>query len=304
MVGATSVAVIGTDPERTSLYRLELLVTSLARHRLWLTDAYFMATSTYLEALTTAARNGVDVRLLVPGNSDIGWVANVSRTMYRRLLEAGVRVFEWNGSMVHAKTAVADGRLVRIGSTNLNLSSWVGNWELDAIVSDEAIGREMEAQFLEDLSMSTEVVLTIRRRVRLSAKRDRLPRLRQQRVRSSAGRMMADFGFVRSTLGAAMKGHRVLGAGEAWSIVVVGGLAVGLAGLAWFVPAVIAYPIMTLLGIEGVLLIWKGARLRWRGRHAPAATAGPAAGGPSARAPAGPEPDGHIAAATHGAPDA
>jgi phosphatidylserine/phosphatidylglycerophosphate/cardiolipin synthase-like enzyme len=102
-----------------------------------LTDAYFIITSSYLQALRAAALGGADVRLLVPHGSGIQWVASFSRTMYRSLLEAGVRVFKWNGSMVHAKTAVADGRWARIGSTNLNISSWIGNWELDVVIEDE-----------------------------------------------------------------------------------------------------------------------------------------------------------------------
>jgi hypothetical protein len=223
--------------------------------------------------------------------------------MYRRLLESGVRVFEWNGSMVHAKTAVADGRFVRIGSTNLNLSSWVGNWELDAIVSDETVGREMEEQYLEDLAGATEIVLTPRRRVRLSAGRARLPRARRHRLRSSAGRMMADLGFVRTTLGAAVKGHRVLGAGEAWSIVFFGAIALGFATLFWFFPAALAYPAVALLALEGLLLIWKGARLRWRARRDPAAPGGPAAAVQPDRALGDPPPDGGLEVARRAAPD-
>ena len=64
--------------------------------------------------------DGVDVRLLVPGSTDIPVLRPLSRAGYRPLLEAGVRVFEWNGSMLHAKTAVADGKWARVGSTNLN----------------------------------------------------------------------------------------------------------------------------------------------------------------------------------------
>ena len=63
----------------------------------------------------------------------------ISRAGYRALLEAGVRVFEWNGPMIHAKTAVADGRWARVGSTNLNVASWIGNRELDVVVEDEAL---------------------------------------------------------------------------------------------------------------------------------------------------------------------
>ncbi len=71
-----------------------------------------------------------------------------------------MRVFEWNGPMMHAKTAVADGRWARVGSTNLNVASWIGNRELDVVVEDEAFARAMEEQYLEDLAGSTEIVLS------------------------------------------------------------------------------------------------------------------------------------------------
>ena len=111
--------------------------------------------------------DGVDVRLLVPGSSgDLTFLRPISRAGYRPLLEAGVRVFEWNGSMLHAKTAVADGRWSRVGSSNLNIASWLGNWELDVAVEDIAFANEMEQMYLQDLDGATEIVLSERNRVR------------------------------------------------------------------------------------------------------------------------------------------
>src|SRR5207245_8223690 len=115
-------------PATASLLALALLVASLARSTLWITDAYFIATTAYIQALRRAAADGVDVRLLLPASSDIGWIAAISRIQYRPLLAAGVRIFEWNGSVLHAKTAVADSLWTRVGSTNLNVASWLGNW--------------------------------------------------------------------------------------------------------------------------------------------------------------------------------
>lgn len=117
---------------------MDQLIAAMARRSIWLTDAYFLGTPSYVEALGAAARDGVDVRLLLPRTSDIPVVRSMSRVGYRALLEAGVHVFEWKGSMLHAKTAVADGRWARVGSTNLNLSSWMGNCEQDVIVEDES----------------------------------------------------------------------------------------------------------------------------------------------------------------------
>jgi phosphatidylserine/phosphatidylglycerophosphate/cardiolipin synthase-like enzyme len=92
------------------------------------------------------------VRLLVPNATDIPLLKPLSRAGYYPLLEAGVRVFEWNGTMLHAKTAVADGYRARVGSTNLNIAGWLGNCELDAVIEDESFAREMEAMYLEDLT--------------------------------------------------------------------------------------------------------------------------------------------------------
>ena len=126
------------------IYRLDQFIAAGARKTLWLTDAYFVGTSSYVEALRSASRDGVDVRLLLPRTSDILVVGSLSRVNYRPLLRAGVRIFEWNGPMLHAKTAVADGKWARVGSTNLNLASWVGNYELDVFVQDEDFASEME----------------------------------------------------------------------------------------------------------------------------------------------------------------
>ena len=102
----------------------------------------------------------------MPGASDLPILRPFSRAGYRPLLDAGVRVFEWNGTMMHAKTGVADGQWSRVGSSNLNPSSWLGNCELDVMVEDERFARLMEDTFLDDISQSTEIVLTARRKVR------------------------------------------------------------------------------------------------------------------------------------------
>ncbi len=75
----------------------------MARKTLWLTDAYYIGIAPYVQALIAAARDGVDVRLLVPGASNLKLVARLSQTGYRPLLEAGIKVYEWNGSMLHAR---------------------------------------------------------------------------------------------------------------------------------------------------------------------------------------------------------
>ena len=159
----------------------------MARERLWITDAYFVGASPYVQALIAAARDGVDVRMLVPGSgSDLPIVQRLTQAGYRPLLEAGIRIFEWNGTMVHAKTAVADGRWARVGSSNLNIQSWLGNWELDVAIEDEAFARQMEEVYLQDLQNATEVVLSDERVHRVLPRRHARGTVRQPPWRAAA----------------------------------------------------------------------------------------------------------------------
>ena len=210
--GDVRLRIIAGAPSGTGTYRLDLVIASLAHHQLWLTDAYFVGTAAYVQALAAAARDGVDVRLLVPGASDIPALSLVSRASYRALLDAGVRVFEWNGTMMHAKTAVADGLWARVGSTNLNIASWMGNYELDVAIEDKQFGEAMAAQYEIDLAGATEVVLVGRNRVRLAEGRAG-PAARRARS-GSAGRVAAGAVSVGSALGAALTNRRPLGAAE------------------------------------------------------------------------------------------
>jgi phosphatidylserine/phosphatidylglycerophosphate/cardiolipin synthase-like enzyme len=264
--GDVRLRVISTSPDRTSLYRLELVLISMAQSRVWLTDAYFMGTTTFLGTLSAAARHGVDVRLLLPNNSDVQWVGNASRTLYRRLLESGVRIFEWNGSMMHAKTAVADGRFVRVGSTNLNLSSWLKNWELDVVIEDDGLASQMEDIFEDDLKNATEVVVS-GRKVRLDPGRVRAPRAARRgrrrfsrSVGGSAKRVVRDVALAGSLIGTAVRGYRDLGPSEAASLASFGSFALLLAALTWWFPKAIAWPLAIVAALIGITLIVRAVK--------------------------------------------
>ncbi len=155
--GDAEVRVIGGEPGRERAYRVIELLAAGSIHRLWFTDAYLVAPPRLFQALRDAARDGVDVRLLVPGSSDLPLIRNLSRIGYRELLRSGVRIFEWDGPMLHAKTIVADGRWVRVGSSNLNPSSLIGNYELDVLIEDPALADAMERQYRMDIARSREV---------------------------------------------------------------------------------------------------------------------------------------------------
>jgi len=258
--GDVMLRVVASMPNLAGLYRLDQLIAAVARQTLWLTDAYFVGTTNYVQALRAAAMDGVDVRLLVPGSSDIPMLIALSRAGYRPLLEAGVRVFEWNGSMLHAKTAVADGRWARVGSTNLNIASWVGNWELDVAVENEAFAHAMQDMYLDDLAHATEMVLSTKQRI-LPTGNPR-PRPAGDRQRSgSTGRVAAGAISVSNTIGAAITNRRVLGPAEAKIMVLASMVLLGLAALAMIWPLVLIIPLTLFAVWMAIALLIKAYRL-------------------------------------------
>lgn len=273
-VGTVDIRVLGDSAATAGLYRLEQLIAVLAQKTLWLTDAYFVGTTSYVQALRGAAMDGVDVRLLVPGSSgDLRFLRPVSRAGYRPLLEAGVRVFEWNGSMLHAKTAVADGRWARVGSSNLNLASWIGNWELDVAVENLEFGDEMEQMYLQDLDNATEIVLSEKNRVRPVARpglnKPAPPEskgLRQPR-RGSTSRLTAGAIRVGNTVGAAITSKLALGAAEAKIMLFGGGVLLFLAAAALLHPLLIVVPFVLISGWIGLSLLIKAYHLHANGKH-------------------------------------
>jgi cardiolipin synthase len=228
-VGSTPVWLIEGEPGKARVYRTLHLVAAVARSRIWITDAYFVAPRSVTEALAAAARQGVDVRILMPAHNNWPLVGSLSRGGYRALLENGVRLFEWQGPMIHAKTAVADGIWSRVGSSNLNGASLMGNWELDVGVLDPGLAGQLEGLFLADLASSREIVLP----GRAGASVGRLPgevitpkalldpegtipeRIEQQLRSLGTGRSrrvgMAPLVRAGSILGGALAGHRTLG---------------------------------------------------------------------------------------------
>ncbi|HUN75723.1 MAG TPA: phospholipase D-like domain-containing protein [Steroidobacteraceae bacterium] len=290
--GTVAVRVVASVPGLSAVLRIDQLIASAARRSLWLTDAYFASIPPYVQALQAAARDGVDVRLLVPGASDIPLLRPLSQAGYRPLLEAGIRVFEWKGSMLHAKTAVADGRWARVGSSNLNVASWVGNFELDALIEDEGFAAQMEQMYLSDLGQATEIVLRRRRhrlarmshrmrdrltsmprRMRASGHvRDRAPLANamaaERAARLSAGRTgsasRAAAGALRigRTVGAALSEERVLAPTEARLVAGFAVIALVLAVVIVRWPIVAAVPAVLALAWISLTLCAKAVALR------------------------------------------
>lgn len=251
--GTIALRVVATVPNTAGLYRLDQLIAAMARRSLWVTDAYYVGIAPYVQSLIAAVRDGVDVRLLVPGTSDVPAVGMLSRAGYRPLIEAGVRVFEWNGSMLHAKTAVADGRWARIGSSNLNLASWIGNCEIDIAVEDAGFAACVERQFEADLAHATEIVIgtprAARGPVRLQA---------PHRGEGSSGRAAASALRLANSMGAAITSRRALGPAERAPLLIGGGVLLALAIIAIVWPRLVAWP-------GALLTLWFAASLLMRG---------------------------------------
>jgi Phosphatidylserine/phosphatidylglycerophosphate/cardiolipin synthases and related enzymes len=262
--GDVMLRVVASEPASAGMLRVDQLVATLARERLWLTDAYYAGTTSYVQALRAAAQDGVDVRLLVPNASDIPVLKPLSRAGYRPLLEAGVRVFEWNGTMLHAKTAVADCNWARVGSTNLNVASWFGNLELDVVIENVPFATQMEETYLHDLENSTEIVLDEQHRLRAPNKPVH-PRPVMTSGGGSGGRAAAGAIRIGNAVGAAFTNRRVLEPVEARIMLSAGLLLLGLAILIWFFPRALTYPLIVILLWISLALLYRAYRLRVRG---------------------------------------
>ena len=129
-----------------------------ARRSLEITDAYLVTPEPVVAAFEAAARRGVDVKFLLPGNNNHKLAGASARRLYGRLMAAGARIYEWRGMMVHAKTAVADAEVVLVGSSNLDPLSMTRNYELNLLVADPGTGARMQEMFESDLRGAREII--------------------------------------------------------------------------------------------------------------------------------------------------
>ena len=152
--------VIGSVPERFSVIYVTLVsaIFSSATN-VYITDAYFAPDEQMLHALEQAARRGVDVRLLLPSQSDEPFIVSAERSHYTKLLKAGVKIYEWQGEMLHAKTATVDGVWSTVGTSNLDWWSIVRDNELNAIILSHSFGDQMNLMFENDMENAKRIEL-------------------------------------------------------------------------------------------------------------------------------------------------
>ncbi len=159
--GQTVVRAIGSTPDEpySQIYAALLSAIGNAETSVYLTNAYFAPDPQLLAALTAAVARGVDVKLILPSQTDSWLVFHAGRGYYTRLLKAGVKIFQLRGAILHSKTALIDGVWATVGSTNLDWRSFLHNQELDAVVLGAEFGDQVQAMFDRDLAASDEILL-------------------------------------------------------------------------------------------------------------------------------------------------
>jgi cardiolipin synthase A/B len=132
-------------------------IVGAAREKVWITNAYFAPRARAVRVLADAVRRGVDVRLLLPGKTDVPLVRHAGHGYFGALLRLGVRVFEYGGAILHAKTLVADDFVSVVGSTNLDFRSFHFNAEANVVILDAPTGRAFADAYRDDLTRSVEI---------------------------------------------------------------------------------------------------------------------------------------------------
>lgn len=163
--------------------------------------------------------------------------------------------------MMHAKTAVVDGVWSRVGSTNLNVASWIVNWELDVCVEDPGFGQEMETVYRRDLEHATEMVLNLRRRVQLAGNRRPAGPSGRRAVSGSAGRAAAAALQIGASFGATLTPRAII-RDEARAFAGFGILSLFIAAVVFKWPKILSYTAAIVTGYVGISLLARAYRLK------------------------------------------
>lgn len=157
--GNALVRVVGSTPGETNRIPFIVYVSaiSFAEHSINMTNSYFFPDEQIVKALTDAAGRGVDVKIILPGITDSMLALHAQRYYYSELLKSGVKIFEHDNSLLHAKTAVIDKVWSTVGSTNMDYLSLLNNDEVNAVILNREFAVELEKMFVMDLSNSRQV---------------------------------------------------------------------------------------------------------------------------------------------------
>jgi cardiolipin synthase len=156
--GDKLVRVLASEPGGDyEIYKAYVLAIQEATKSVHITSAYFVPDAQILQALSAAAQRGVDVKIILPGVSDSGLLFHAARSFYSEMLASGIKIFQLQIAVLHAKTAVIDKVWATIGSTNIDTRSFLHNHEINVVVFGEEFGNAMENAFAEDLNYSVEI---------------------------------------------------------------------------------------------------------------------------------------------------
>lgn len=145
------------DGPESPIYQTLISAIDQAERSVRVTNAYFVPDARLMKALTDAARRGVNVEIILPGKTDSWIVFHAGRSNYAALLDAGVKVYERQGGVLHSKTATIDGVWSTIGSTNLDWRSFLHNDELNAVILGADFARQMQAMFAQDRAAAARI---------------------------------------------------------------------------------------------------------------------------------------------------
>lgn len=140
------------------IYKAYVLAIQEAKETVHITSAYFVPDAQILQALGDAARRGVDVKIILPGVTDSGLARHAAQSFYSEMLASGIRIYQLQIAVLHAKTAVIDKVWATVGSTNIDTRSFLHNNEINVVVFGGEFGNAMENAFVEDLRYSVEIV--------------------------------------------------------------------------------------------------------------------------------------------------
>ena len=157
--GTALVRVVGSTPGESNRIPFVVYVSaiSFAEHSIHMTNSYFIPDDQIVKALTDAAGRGVDVKIILPGVTDSSLVLHAQRHHYSVLLKSGVKIYEHDNSLLHAKTATVDSVWSTVGSTNMDFLSLLSNNEVNAVILSREFAGEMEKTFDRDLKNSRQV---------------------------------------------------------------------------------------------------------------------------------------------------
>ncbi|MGG2066674.1 MULTISPECIES: cardiolipin synthase [unclassified Bacillus (in: firmicutes)] len=155
--GGVQLVAGGPDSKWETIKHLYFAMIASARKSIWIATPYFIPDDDILSALKVAALAGMDVRLLMPSKPDKRTVFYASRSYFPELLEAGVKIYEYEKGFLHSKIVIVDSDLASIGTANMDMRSFHLNFEVNAFLYDTNSIRKLVADFEEDLQVSNEI---------------------------------------------------------------------------------------------------------------------------------------------------